>query len=84
MRFTFCLILPSLIFAESSALTTSQPNSIFNLNNQDEEKGYVRNATIASTVSSHIQIGNNKNIGLASFLISANESANLNMIPVLI
>ena len=84
MRFTFCLIFPSLIFAESIALTTSQPNSIFNSNNQVEEKAYVKNATIASTVSSHIQIGNNKNIGLASFLISANESANLNMIPVLL
>ena len=84
MRFTFCLILPSLIFAESSTLTASQPNSIFNPNNQDEEKGYVRNATIASTVSSHIQIGNSKNIGIASFLISANESANLNLVPVLL
>ena len=84
MRFTFCLILPSLIFAESSALTASQPNSTFNPNNQDKEKGYVRNATIASTVSSHIQIGNSKNIGIASFLISANESANLNLVPVLL
>ena len=84
MRFTFCLIFPSLIFAEPSALTTSQPNSIFNSNNQVEEKAYVKNATIASTVSSHIQIGNSKNIGLASFLISADESANLNLVPVLL
>ena len=84
MRFTFCLILASLIFTEASALNTTQPISIFNSNNPDEEKAYVKNAAIASTVSSHIQIGNNKNIGLASFLISANESANLNLIPVLL
>ena len=56
----------------------------FNPNNPSEEKAYVKNAAIASTVSSHIQIGNNKNISLASFLISANESANLNLIPVLL
>ena len=84
MRFTFCLILASLIFTEASALNTTQPISIFNSNNPDEEKAYVKNAAIASTVSSHIQIGNNKNISLASFLISANESANLNLIPVLL
>ena len=73
MRFTFCLILASLIFTEASALNTIQPISMFNLNNPDEEKAYVKNAAIASTVSSHIQIGNSKNIGLASFLISVNE-----------
>lgn len=84
MRFTFCLILPSLIFTEANALNTAQPISIFNSNNIDEEKAYVKDAAVASTVSSHIQIGNNKNIGLASFLISANESTNLNLIPVLL
>ena len=84
MRFTFCLILASLIFTEASALNTTQPIGIFNSNNPNEEKAHLKNAAIASTVSSHIQIGNNNTIGLASFLISANESANLNLIPVLL
>ena len=84
MRFTFCLILPSLIFAEASASNTDQPNSILNSTNRFEEKAYVKNSTIASTVSSHIIIGNNKNIALAGFLLSANKNTNFNLSPVLL
>ena len=84
MRFTFYLILSSLIFAEASASNTDQPNSILNSTNRFEEKAYVKNATIASTVSSHITISNNKNIALAGFLLSANKNTNFNLSPVLL
>jgi len=84
MRFTFYLILSSLIFAEASASNTDQPNSILNSTNRFEEKAYVGNATIASTVSSQIIISNNKNIALAGFLLSANKNTNFNLSPVLL
>ena len=84
MRFTFYLILSSLIFAEASASNTDQLNNTLNSTNRFEEKAYVKNATIASTVSSHIIISNNKNIALAGFLLSANKNTNFNLSPVLL
>jgi len=84
MRTSFCLIISSIIYAQAGSLNSTKLSRIQILNNINQEKLYVKNTSLASTIFLPLHIGPNKNIALSSFLISDKKNPSFNLVPVLV
>jgi len=78
MRIFFCFIFTSLIYSQINSFQLEKLNRI------NQEKLFVKNSTIASTIFLPTHIVSNKNIALSSFFISGNKNSDFDLTPVLI
>jgi len=78
MRIFFCFIFTSLIYSQINSFQLEKLNRI------NQEKLFVKNSTIASTIFLPTHIVSNKNIALSSFFISDDKNSDFDSTPVLI